>query len=170
MLQLILCVLPTKLCICNLQSIISSIDWASSIVGAMLGFTLAITYEHYSVIRKKTRKRGQYIELIGSYKSDKDSSLEIIAEITYLKGDFLRVSTIVKNIGEGKVSEIWDGEINMETLSYGIAGIIFKEHHNPKFLKTIDLKTFVFDRDRKCFTVFSYNKEDYPTPEYFIKF
>lgn len=169
MLQLTFCFLPMKLCICNLYSIISSIDWTSSIVGAMLGFILAMTYERYSVVRKKTRQRNQYLELIGSYKSGKDPNLEIIAEVTYLKGNFLRVNTTVKNIGEGKVSEIWDGEIKMETLSYGIAGIIFKEHHNPKFLKTIDLKTFVFDRDRPSFTAFSYNKEDYPTPEHFVK-
>lgn len=159
-----------KSCICSLHSIISAIDWASSIVGAILGFALAIGYEKYSAWTKKARQRNQYLELIGSYESDKDTNLKIIAEVTYFKGDFLRVSTIVKNIGEGKLIEIWDGEIKMETLNYGVAGITFKEHQNPKFLETVDLKTFVFNRDKRSFTAFSYNKEDYPTPERFVKF
>lgn len=157
------------LCFCNLHSYISSIDWISAIVGAGVGFILAILYEQYTVCRKRSRQRNQYFELTGSYKSNNNSNLEIIAEVTYLRGDFLRVRTIVKNIEDGKMSEIWEGEIKMETLNYGIAGIIFREHHNSKFLKTIDLKTFIFNRDRKCFTTFSSNKEDYPTTEYFVK-
>lgn len=161
--------MPMKSYICSLHSIISAIDWASSIVGAMIGFTLAIGYEKYSVWTKKARQRNQYLELIGSYESDRDTKLKII-EVTYLKGDFLKVCTVVKNIGEGKRTEIWDGEIKMETLNYGVAGITFKEHQNPKFLETVDLKTFVFNRNRRSFTAFSYNKEDYPTPEHFVKF
>ena len=125
---------------------LNSLNWAELIIGAILGaligFFIALLWDSYIICKKNKLEKSKYSFLVDNYISKyENGTLKAEAEITYIKDNILKIT--VKHD-----TRTWKGTILMSTTEFG--NVSFSYSDEPE---NVGMKLLVLSADCNSFTL-----------------
>ena len=121
------------------------INWIELIIGAAIGFIIAVLYDEYKTSYRNKKLKNTYSHMVGNFKSydDKDNKIEkSIARIVYKEENLLEIEVKYQ-------TGSWQGIIRMDTTLFGT--LSFSSNDEKKI--DMGIKTIVYNKSHNSITM-----------------